>query len=293
MLVHARSRATPVRAARAHRELRQAGLGEDAQYQLRVPQAVRAEGSRILEPQAIELIDLFLVAGGDGLALAENLARDCLEREIVIPGARSTGQAHRVDGGAAGQVQDGLARWTASLREGGGLLGPPCVEGDPQGLAPLDDDHEVEIDDIPARDNIRVAAGQAGGEGPEKRGLVGEGLDAGSRGGVAAERDEEDLARPAVLGEGSRDHRARAVRLDVEGQPPKRAREAGRGLDLGLHEDRVHAASLPLFAAQDDGPAYAQRGELILGPAPIQAFLGDPGRPQGPLGLPKASRLQA
>ena len=251
-----------------HGEVQQALLLQDLQDQPGILEAVGAEGGGILAVQPGDGLARRLVrALGDGvLAPAEKRLRDGLQPVVLQPHARQPHQPQRVQHLPAGH--DGLAPLPPrdpvvilAGEEGGGRVRAADVEGQAEVGEPPGQDPDVEVHDVPSRDDVGVEIDDPAprleqhfplaGEGAHGRrgpGRAGTGREAA--GGRRPSRVEKNLlhgaARARVLEREAHGIHGSGFRvcLDVQGQS-REGRGSLRGDYLGILVDPAHPSALP------------------------------------------------
>ena len=198
------------------------GVIGDVANQATVLEVVAGEGGRILPPLAADRGDLVGAALGDLLASAEQLLAHVLEGEALeAVGGRLEGRD---------PVEDRPPRNPRDRQLGGA---PRCehrralaatADREPQAerLGALEKVTEVELDDVPSQDDVRIALSNRGEGGLEQRALVARPGEVPHVDRRLVEVPSHEAARVVVFvtDETDRDDRASlAIRLDVQEQP--------------------------------------------------------------------------
>ncbi len=224
-----------------HHELQQLGLVEDPQHQLAVPDVVERERGLVFLVAPLDLRHLVVLVA-DGLAFTEQRLRDGLQAEGRKAPHRGLERVDAVDDDPARRRREQVALLAR--------MGPPF---DRAALPPQQELHaavvgrllqhaQVELDDVPADDDVRVVPLEPVVE-LFDHGLAGRAIDQRKGHGFVRPgwrlwrrlaQHEDDALRRAV--QRNRIERFVLARLDVQRHDLQHGTVFGRGLELAVDD---------------------------------------------------------
>ena len=208
-------------------ELDEAQLLDDPQGEARIRAGIEREGRQIVLVVVENLRQAVTRGGRHGLAFPEHFARHGIERIIVHADECTAQQVDAVEHETPRDARLAAAEIAFGLADAHG----PLVSAELERVAhagrdPLEHG-EIEIDEIPAGEHVRIERSNSRGERLERGGLGRAALGALGHRPVAAVDDEHLIAAQAEQ-RYRQQTLALRIRLDVEGQHARRDLHLGR-----------------------------------------------------------------